>query len=66
MISQNYKKTEPYVDTRHGAHHIAQIDQVNIKDFSSEAKTWDDMKKHIYMIADALAGGIVKQFPNKF
>jgi hypothetical protein len=50
----------------HGAQHIAQIDQVNIKDFSAEAKTWDDMKKHIYMIADALAGGIVKQFPNKF
>jgi len=50
----------------HGAQHIAQIDQVNIKDFLSEARTWDDMKKHIYMIADALAGGIVKQFPNKF
>jgi len=50
----------------HGAQHIAQINQVNIKDFSAEAKTWDDMKKHIYMIADALANGIVKQFPNKF
>ena len=50
----------------HGAHHIAQIDQVNTKDFASEAKTWDDMKKHIYVIADALAGGIVKQFPKKF
>ncbi|HUI46281.1 MAG TPA: hypothetical protein VL122_09915 [Nitrospirota bacterium] len=50
----------------HGAQHIAQIDQVNIKDFSAEAKTWDDMKKHIYMIADALASGIVKQFPKKF
>lgn len=50
----------------HGAHHIAQIDQISIKDFSAEAKTWDDMKKHIYVIADALAGGIVKQFPKKF
>ncbi len=50
----------------HGAHHIAQIDQVNSKDFSAEAKTSDDMKKHIYTIADALAGGIVKQFPKKF
>lgn len=50
----------------HGAHHIAQIDQVNIKDFSAEAKTWDNMKKHIYVIADALADGIVKQFPKKF
>jgi hypothetical protein len=50
----------------HGAHHIAQIDQVNMNDFSTEAKTWDDMKKHIYVIADALAGGIVMQFPKKF
>jgi hypothetical protein len=50
----------------HGAHHIAQIDQVNMKDFSAEAKTWDDMKRHIYVIADALAGGIVMQFPKKF
>jgi len=50
----------------HGAHHIAQIDQVNIKDFAAEAKTSDDMKNHIYVIADALAGGIVKQFPKKF
>ncbi len=50
----------------HNAHHIAQIDQVSIKDFSAEAKTSDDMKKHIYVIADALAEGIVKQFPKKF
>jgi hypothetical protein len=50
----------------HGGHHIAQIDQVNIKDLSAEAKTWDDMIKHIFVIADALADGIVKQFPKKF
>lgn len=50
----------------HGAHHIAQIDQVHARNFTAEAKTWDDMRSHIYMIADALAGGIVKQFPGKF
>jgi hypothetical protein len=50
----------------HGGHHIAQIDQVNSKDYSAEAKTWDDMRKHIYVIADALTDGIVKQFPKKF
>ena len=50
----------------HGAHHIAQINQINGKDLAAEAKTWDDMKSHIYMIADALADGIVKQFPKKF
>jgi uncharacterized protein YeaO (DUF488 family) len=50
----------------HGGHHIAQIDQVSIKDYTAEAKTWDDMKGHINMLADALADGIVKQFPKKF
>ena len=50
----------------HGGHHITQIDQINSKDYSAEAKTWDDMRKHIYVIADALTDGIVKQFPKKF
>jgi len=50
----------------HGGHHIAQIDAVMAKDYSTEATTWVAMKKHIYTIADALAGGIVKQFPKKF
>ncbi|HSQ77255.1 MAG TPA: hypothetical protein VLN91_00020, partial [Nitrospirota bacterium] len=38
----------------HSGHHIAQIDQVNSKDYSAEARTWDNMRKHIYTIADAL------------
>lgn len=60
----------------HGTHHIDQIDalsnkthQVNVvdrKDFASEAATWVSMKNHMYTIADALAAGIVKQFPKKF
>ncbi len=50
----------------HGAHHIAQIDQVNIRDYAAEAKTWDEMRKHIYVLADALTDGIVKQFPKMF
>jgi len=50
----------------HGGHHIAQIDAVLAKDYNAEASTWEAMKKHIYTIADALAGGIVKQFPEKF
>jgi hypothetical protein len=50
----------------HGGHRIAQIDAVVAKDYVSEAGTWDAMKKHIYTIADALAGGIEKQFPKKF
>jgi len=50
----------------HGGHHIAQIDQLLAKDYASEAKTWDAMSKHMNVIADALAAGIVKQFPKKF
>src|SRR5690242_15263455 len=50
----------------HGVHHTGQIDAVKVSDFASEAVTWDSMQKHMYMIADALAAGIVKQFPKKF
>ena len=50
----------------HGGHHIAQIDAVVAKDYTTEATIWENMKKHIYTIADALAGGIEKQFPKKF
>jgi hypothetical protein len=50
----------------HGEQHIAQIDAVSSKNYASEAKTWDAMRKHVYVIADVLANGIVKQFPNKF
>jgi hypothetical protein len=50
----------------HGGHHMAQIDAVAAKDYGTEATVWENMKKHIYTIADALAGGIEKQFPKKF
>jgi hypothetical protein len=50
----------------HGGHHVMQIDAIHAKDFLAEAKVWDVMKKHIYVIADVLADGIVKQFPGKF
>lgn len=50
----------------HGGHHLAQIDQVRKNDFGGEARTWMEMKQHIYILADALVGGIVKQFPDKF
>ncbi len=50
----------------HVGHHMAQINQFNAGDYAGEANTWEAMKKHIYVIADVLAGGIVKQFPKKF
>jgi hypothetical protein len=33
---------------------------------AGEANTREAMKKHLYVVADVLADGIVKQFPNKF
>ena len=50
----------------HGGHHMAQINALNEKNYSSEAQTWEAMRNHMNMIADALAKGIVKQFPKKF
>ncbi len=49
----------------HGAHHITQIQQVESGDMAGEAKTWEAMRAHMVVIADALAGGIAKQFPDK-
>ena len=50
----------------HGAHHIAQIQQISSGDFAAEAKTWTAMRGHMFTIADALTGGLAKQFPAKF
>jgi hypothetical protein len=47
----------------HGAHHIAQIQQLQTKDYAGEAQTWAAMTRHIYAIADALADALAKQFP---
>jgi len=52
--------------TAHGSHHVQQIQEFKAKQFDEEAKTWAAMSHHIYMIADALADGIAKQFPDKF
>lgn len=50
----------------HGAHHIAQIDQLKAGDYAAEGKTWTAMRQHMLVIADALAGGLAKQFPDRF
>jgi len=52
--------------TAHGSHHVQQIQEFKAKQFEEEAKTWAAMSHHMYMIADALADGIAKQFPDKF
>lgn len=50
----------------HAGHHIAQIQQLIAKDYKGELETWADMTQHMYVIADALANAIAKQFPEKF
>jgi hypothetical protein len=50
----------------HGGHHIAQIQQLQAKDYAGEAQTWADMSQHMYVISDALGDGLAKQFPAKF
>lgn len=50
----------------HGGHHVQQIRQLRAKDYAAEAQTWQAMTQHMYVIADALAGALVKQFPAKF
>jgi hypothetical protein len=50
----------------HGGHHLQQIQQFKGKQYAQEAQTWEAMKNHMYVIADALAGAIARQFPAKF
>ena len=50
----------------HGGHHVQQNQQLKGKQYAQEAQTWGAMKKHMYVIADALAGALAKQFPAKF
>jgi hypothetical protein len=50
----------------HGAHHVQQNQQIAAQDWAGEARTWEAMKNHMYVIADALGAGIAKQFPDKF
>jgi len=49
----------------HGAHHSSQIDLILKGDTAAEASEWTAMQGHMDMIADALAGAIAKQFPEK-
>lgn len=49
----------------HGAHHARQIQQILAGDMQGEATTWTAMQQHMDAIADALAGAIAKQFPDR-
>jgi hypothetical protein len=50
----------------HGGHHIQQIQQLKDRNYDAEAQTWEEMKAHVYQIADATAAALAKQFAKKF
>ena len=50
----------------HGAHHVAQIIQLQEHDYKSEAETWKVMREHADVIADTLTTALAKQFPARF
>ena len=50
----------------HGGHHIQQIQQLKDRKYEAEAQTWEEMKQHVYQIADATADALAKQFAKKF
>ncbi len=50
---------------QHVADHQTQVGEIMRGDTAGEAKTWAMMQEHMNTIADALAGGIAAQFPNK-
>lgn len=50
----------------HGGHHLAQIQELQAGRYADEARTWEAMKNHMYVVADALTGALARQFPDKF
>jgi hypothetical protein len=50
----------------HGGHHIQQIQDLKDGNYAAEAKTWEEMKLHMYVIADAMADALGKQFAKRW
>lgn len=50
----------------HAAHHLTQFQQLKEGDYAREAETWNGMKQHIYLVADALTQALAAQFPAQF
>jgi hypothetical protein len=67
-------KLNPYLPTdelrsllrAHASHHLQQIRELMLGNFIAEAETWEEMKSHVYQIADTTAHAIVKQFREQF
>jgi hypothetical protein len=54
------------IETAERFRQSAGVGEFKAKQYDAEAKTWAAMTQHMYVIADALAEGIAKQFPDKF
>ena len=50
----------------HFGHHVSQINQIAARDFQDEAVTWHAMRLRMFVISDAIADALVKQFPERF
>lgn len=50
----------------HAGNHAAEIDSASAKEMSKEAEVWIEMKKNVYLLADSVEAGLLKQFPNRF
>lgn len=50
----------------HAGLHILQINQIYAGQYDQEAKTWQAFEENVNTIADTLATGLEKQFPDKF
>jgi hypothetical protein len=73
-IAAFLSKANPYLEKdavqglllAHGSHHIQQIQQLENRQYEAEAQTWEEMKNHVYQIADATVDALAKQFAKKF
>lgn len=45
---------------------ILKNQQINDKQYAQEVQTWEEMKRHTYTIANAVAGALAKRFPADF
>ena len=50
----------------HGSHHVSQISDIKAGEFEHESQTWAAMRSHMLVIADAIAGALAQQFPDRF
>jgi hypothetical protein len=60
------KETLTSLLVAHLGHHASQHAALKARRYADEARTWEAMRSHMEVIADALGGALGKQFPEKF